>query len=63
MNNQLTKRQRRYERNILGSLNHISVLDPPSFSLFQALLTGVRILCFFLFHLLGTAIDEILTGL
>lgn len=49
MNNQLTKRQKRYERNVLAGLNHTSVLDPPSFLLFQALLTGVRILSFSLF--------------
>ncbi|KAF0331844.1 C6 transcription factor [Colletotrichum asianum] len=40
MHAHLLKRQQRYEKNILIALHRIGVLDPPSISLFQALLSG-----------------------
>ncbi|KAF3005243.1 hypothetical protein E8E14_004419 [Neopestalotiopsis sp. 37M] len=40
MSKHLIKRQDEYERNIIAALNHITVLDPQTFPLFQALLTG-----------------------
>lgn len=43
MHAHLLKRQQQYEKNILIALHRIGVLDPPSMSLFQALLSGVRV--------------------
>ncbi|KAH9233267.1 hypothetical protein K456DRAFT_1838298, partial [Colletotrichum gloeosporioides 23] len=40
MHAHLLKRQQQYEKNILIALHRIGVLDPPSISLFQALLSG-----------------------
>lgn len=45
MSKHLIKRQEEYERNIIAALNHITVLDPQTFPLFQALLTGVSSQC------------------